>query len=94
MANTTLESSKMVLRVCLDRFSLASGPADAYAEIVLDNSRGLRCEPLATHRMAANVAGSPSDKADGLVKESTYHARGMSYVHRSVCSDGAAPIIF
>lgn len=80
-------ASTSVLRVCLDRFSLANGPADAYAEIVLDNSRGLRCEPLVTRKTAANLAGHT---VDGAVSESTYHARGV-YSHRFVCSESPTP---
>ncbi len=77
----------LVLRVCLDRFSLANGPADAFGEIVLDNSRGRRCEPLIVHKSAAALGGRASD---GIAEDATFHARGV-FSHRLTCSEGSAP---
>ena len=76
-----------VLRVCLDSFSLANGTADSIVEIVLDNSRGVRCEPLVVRTSAAALEGRASD---GIAEEATFHGSGV-FSHRLVCSDSSAP---
>ena len=75
-----------VLRVCLDQFVLPNGPADAYAEIVLDNSRGRRCEPLAMQQSSMQAAADDANTAGG----STFHIR-TDYSHHITCSDAMYP---
>ena len=79
-------TSGNALRVCVDRFTVAAPAPDVYGEVVLDNSRGFRCGPLAIRPTAADLAGNA---VDGKTSSSSYHDSGI-FSHRALCSDGTA----
>ena len=58
---------------------------EAYAEIVLDHSRGRRCEPLIVRPTAEELFGR---HADGHAVETAYHGFG-AFSHRLGCSEFA-----